>query len=75
MISIFLGFDTIFTALVSNISAQLTILRGAFKTIRSRSLRNLGLAKVDVLRDPPELDKEMQKEMKKCARHLQVVFE
>ncbi|KAF5302817.1 hypothetical protein FQA39_LY01997 [Lamprigera yunnana] len=69
------GIDTLFTALVSNIGTQLTILRGAFKTIRPRSLRKLNLTDAPVLHDSPALSKQMTKEMNKCVKHLQLIFD
>ncbi|KAB0799150.1 hypothetical protein PPYR_07030 [Photinus pyralis] len=69
------GIDTLFTALVSNIGLQLTILRGAFKTIRSRSVRSVKMANELYPPNPTLVDEAMDREMKKCVRHLQLIFD
>ncbi|XP_031339665.1 uncharacterized protein LOC116168133 [Photinus pyralis] len=69
------GMDTLFTALVSNIGMQLTILRGAFKTIRARSVRSLETVNKKYSRNPELVNEVMEKEMKKCVKHLQLIFE
>lgn len=71
----FLGIDTIFTSLISNISAQLRILQGAFQTIRQRCLRDKEILDIPILHDSEIINRAMKSEMKKCVLHLQLVFE
>ncbi|KRT80698.1 hypothetical protein AMK59_5383, partial [Oryctes borbonicus] len=56
---------------------HMLVLRGAFKTLRRACLKRItGPALTpDGLRNSDELENEMITEMKKCIRHLQMVFE
>ncbi|KAK9739614.1 7tm Odorant receptor [Popillia japonica] len=72
---IIIGFDTLYTAILGYVSAQLDIIQGAFETIRPRCMVRLGLKlSQDVLKDPPALMDEMHKEMNKVVNHLQVLL-
>lgn len=63
-----------FTSLVSCISAHLDILSQAIKTIRPRCMERLQMPIKEHLHDTPELEEEMQKEMKKCVKHLDMLL-
>lgn len=75
MIHFFVGLDTLFTSLMSCISAHLCIIQNAFKTIRPRCLKRLRLSENEMLHDTAELDREMLYEIKKCTQHLQMIIE
>lgn len=72
--TVFAGFDTLFIAIISYTTAQLSILQGAFKTIRPRCLRRLNMDDKPVLYDPSNLADEMMKELNRCIKHLQTIF-
>nr|AVH87279.1 odorant receptor 38 [Holotrichia parallela] len=73
---IIVGFDTLYTAILGYVSAQLDIIQGAFSTIRPRCMVRLGLELPEsILTDPPELMNEMNKEMNKIVDHLQVLLD
>ncbi|GJQ74623.1 hypothetical protein Trydic_g21477 [Trypoxylus dichotomus] len=72
---IIVGFDTLYTAILAYVSAQLDIIQGAFSTIRPRCIARLGLKlPTDILKDPPLLMEDMNKEMNKIVDHLQVLL-
>nr|QBB72995.1 odorant receptor [Protaetia brevitarsis] len=71
-----IGFDTLYIAILSYISAQLDIIYGAFETIRPRCMIRLKLdLPKNILKDPPMLMKEMHKEINKITYHLQVILD
>ncbi|GJQ74621.1 hypothetical protein Trydic_g21476 [Trypoxylus dichotomus] len=73
---IIIGFDTLYTAILAYVSAQLDIIQRAFSTIRPRCIARLGLElPTDILKDPPLLMEEMHKEMNKIVNHLQVLLD
>ncbi|XP_017783891.1 PREDICTED: odorant receptor 2a-like [Nicrophorus vespilloides] len=63
---IIVGFDTLFTAIIGYTSCQIKILQGAFRTIRPRILRKLELPDLPTLKNSPEVEAEMMKEMNIC---------
>ncbi|XP_017777958.1 PREDICTED: odorant receptor 4-like [Nicrophorus vespilloides] len=61
--TITVGFDMLFTSLVSFTSAHLQILQGAFRTIKIRCVNHR----------TKNVRKDMEREMIKCVKHLQLI--
>lgn len=76
MAFIIVGFDMLFTTIVSYTSSQLLVLHGAFRTIRVRCLKRLGIddKSHNVLHNSKQLNDEMTKELKNCIKHLQIIY-
>nr|QBB72952.1 odorant receptor [Protaetia brevitarsis] len=70
-ILVIVGFDGLFMNLLNIIGEHMVILQGAFRTIRNRCL--LTISGIDLGVD--ELEERMMIEMKKCIRHLQMIFQ
>lgn len=68
--------DALFMNLLNIIGAQMLILQGAFRTLRKRCMKKIigpALAS-DSIHNSDELEKLMLLEMKKCTKHLQMLF-
>ncbi|XP_065158714.1 odorant receptor 46a-like [Atheta coriaria] len=71
------GFDSLYVGIISKISCQIKILNEAFKTVRPRCLRRLGLpitSSGDVLREVDWVNRELNKELTRNTRSLQIVL-
>ncbi|GJQ85220.1 hypothetical protein Trydic_g13060 [Trypoxylus dichotomus] len=75
-LSALVGVDGIFMNIINLIGANMVVMRGAFKTLRKACLKRMrGAALVpDDLYNSDPLEHEMMCEMKKCIRHLQMLF-
>lgn len=62
---VIIGADMLFVGLINFVTAHVLVLQGAFKSIPMRSLKKSG---------SQELDQVMQREMKKCVDHLNLIF-
>lgn len=69
-----IGFDVIFTTMCSCVTAHIKILQGAFRTIRQRCLLRIKINDENFLNDPPCLQEETIKEMRRVIIHLQAVI-
>lgn len=72
---IIVGLDTLFTSLMSCVTAHFIILQGALKTIRQRCFVKFNIIENDSLYDSELLRDAMSKEMGKCVNHLQFLIE
>ncbi|GJQ85223.1 hypothetical protein Trydic_g13063 [Trypoxylus dichotomus] len=72
----FVGLDGLFMNMLNLIGEHMNILQGAFRTIRKRCLKRIkGPALTENgLYNSEELEEIMMLEMKKCIRHLQMLF-
>lgn len=66
--------DTLFTSILNYTRAHFIILQGAFQTLKGRTIQNFSVdessSKFDQL-----MILEMNEEMKKCTKHLQIIIE
>nr|XP_022917888.1 putative odorant receptor 92a [Onthophagus taurus] len=72
---IIIGLDSLFTCMLSCITAQFWILGGAFETIKPRCLKRLNLDDNNEIHYPDILNREMMMEINKCIKHLQKLIE
>lgn len=72
----FVGVDSLFMNMMNLIATHMSILRGAFRTMRRRCLEKIEGPDLtsDGLYNSDELEERMMVEMKKCVRHLQLLF-
>ncbi|KRT81127.1 hypothetical protein AMK59_5746 [Oryctes borbonicus] len=72
----FVGLDGLFMNMLNLIGEHMRVLQGAFRSMRARCLKNIkGCALTeDGLYNSEELEERMMFEMKKCIRHLQLLF-
>ncbi|GJQ85221.1 hypothetical protein Trydic_g13061 [Trypoxylus dichotomus] len=75
-VCVFMGVDSIFMNVINLIGAHMVMLTGAFRVLRKTCLKRItGPALTpDGLYNSDSLEREMMFEMRKCIRHLQMLF-
>ncbi|XP_060529460.1 odorant receptor 4-like [Cylas formicarius] len=69
------GIDTLFMNIMNNIGSNLTIMQGAFKTLRGRTAKIVGQPISSLrLHENAEFTDELYKQFRKISRHLQTVL-
>lgn len=74
--TVFVGIDSLFMSMMNLIGTHMLVVQGAFRTSRKRCLKKLqGSALTeDGLYNSEELESYMMNEMKRCIKHLQMLF-